>query len=196
MSGFGWLFKPAPHLHSWTLVRGLCCTMAASHANTQSNADQRFGKVHFPVACNEAVQDEFDLALAMLHTFSFAAAAKTFMAVAQKDPDCAMAYWGIAATAIGSLYGGRPGSEALQGEQAVEKAKAIGGKNARESDYVAAVEVFYKGADTLDYGARVRSYANALKAAPSQIPRGSRGRDILRLCPVGARDADRSNLHI
>jgi hypothetical protein len=128
MSGFGWIFKPAPHLRSWTLVLGLCGAMAASHANAQSNADQRFGKVHFPVACNEAVQDEFDLALAMLHTFSFPAAAKTFMAVAQKDPDCAMAYWGIAATAIGSLYGGRPGPEALQGEQAVENAKAIGGK--------------------------------------------------------------------
>ena len=65
MSGFGWIIKPAPHLRSWTLVLGLCCAMAASHANAQSNADQRFGKVHFPVACNEAVQDEFDLALAM-----------------------------------------------------------------------------------------------------------------------------------
>jgi len=170
MSGFGWIFKPAPHLRSWTLVLGLCFAMAASQANAQSNADQRFGKVHFPVACNAAVQDEFDLALAMLHTFSFPAAAKTFMAVAQKDPDCAMAYWGIAATAIGSLYGGRPGPEALQGEHAIEKAKAIGGKNALERDYVAAVEVFYKGADTLDYATRVRSYANALKQLHRKYP--------------------------
>src|SRR5262245_25705952 len=170
MSGFGWLFKPAPHLHSWTLVLGLCCAMAASHANAQSNADQRFGKVHFPVACNAAVQDEFDLALAMLHTFSFPAAVKTFMSVAQKDSDCAMAYWGIAATAIGSLYGGRPGPEALQGEQAVEKANAIGGKNARERDYLATVEVFYKGADALDYAARVRAYADALKQLHHKYP--------------------------
>src|SRR5215471_20764433 len=133
-------------------------------------ARQRFGKVHFPVACNESVQDEFDLALAMLHTFSFPAAAKTFMAVAQKDSDCAMAYWGIAATAIGSLYGGRPGPEALQGERAVEKAKAIGGKNARERDYFATVEVFYKGAETLDYAARVRAYANALEQLHRRHP--------------------------
>src|SRR5262245_49317060 len=132
MSRLGWIFKPAPHLRSCALVLGLCCAMAASHAHAQSNAHQHFGKVHFPLACNAAVQDEFDLALAMLHTFSFPAAAETFKAVAQKDPDCAMAYWGIAATAIGSLYGGRPGPIALEGEQAVEKAKAIGGKNARE----------------------------------------------------------------
>src|SRR5262245_20583687 len=132
MSRLGWIFKPAPHLRSCVL--GLCCAMAASHANAQSTA--RFGKVHFPVACNTAVQDDFDLALAMLHTFSFPAAAETFMAVAQKDPDCAMAYWGIAATAIGSLYGGRPGPMALEGELAVEKANAIGGKNGRESAYI------------------------------------------------------------
>src|SRR5262245_66188284 len=107
MSRLGWIFKPTPHLRSCALVLGLCCAMAAWHAHAQSNAHQHFGKVHFPLACNAAVQDEFDLALAMLHTFSFPAAAETFKAVAQKDPDCAMAYWGIAATAIGSLYGGR-----------------------------------------------------------------------------------------
>src|SRR5262249_24270427 len=183
MSGFGRIFKPAPHLRSWTLVLGLCFAMAASHANAQSNADQRFGKVHFPVACNEAVQDEFDLALAMLHTFSFPAAAKTFMAVAQKDPDCAMAYWGIAATAIGSLYGGRPGPEALQGEQAVEKAKAIGGKNARESDYVAAGGVFYKGADTLDYGGRGGFFSNAFKQLHHKNPQGCEGEKFLTYSP-------------
>src|SRR5262249_8765166 len=158
--------KSAPQLQRFALLISLCLAVATAQANTR----QDFGKGHFPIACNDSVQDEFDLALAKLHTFSFPDAAKTFMAVAQKDPGCAMAYWGIAATAIGSLYGGRPGPEALQGERAVEKAKAIGGKNARESDYVAAVEVFYKGADTLDYGARVRSYANALKQLHHKYP--------------------------
>src|SRR5262245_6840475 len=138
MNVFARMLKSAPQVRPFALLIGFCLAMAAPHAN----AYEQFGKVHFPVACDPDVQDEFDLALAMLHTFSFPAAAKTFMAIAQKDPDCAMAYWGIAATAIGSLYGGRPGPMALQGEQAVERAKAIGGKNARERDYIATVEVF------------------------------------------------------
>src|SRR5262245_40797945 len=58
----------------------------------------------------------------------------------------------------------------LQGEQAVEKAKAIGGKNARERDYIAAVGVYYKGAETLDYAARVSSYANALGQLRRKYP--------------------------
>src|SRR4029434_1308897 len=84
---------------------------------------QQFGEVHFPIACKPDVQREFDLAVAMLHTFSFPAAAKTFTAISQKDPECAMAYWGIAATAIGSLYGGRPGPMALQGKSQSKKPK-------------------------------------------------------------------------
>src|SRR5262245_10575621 len=166
MRPFALTLKSAPQLKRFALLISLCLTVATAHAN----ARQDFGKVHFPIACNDSVQDEFDLALAMLHTFSFPDAAKTFTAVAQKDPHCAMAYWGIAATAIGSLYGGRPGPEPLLGQRAVEKAKAIGGKNARERDYVATIEVFYRGAETLDYAARVRAYANALKQLHRKYP--------------------------
>src|SRR5215467_4346444 len=131
MSTFMWMLKSSPQLWRFAPLIVFCLAMAAPHANARED----FGKVHFPVACNAGVQGEFDLALAMLHAFSFPAAAKTFMAVAQKDPDCAMAYWGLAATAIGSLYGGRPGPMTLEGEIAVEKAKAIGGKTSRERDY-------------------------------------------------------------
>src|SRR5215471_7095635 len=166
MSTFMWMLKSSPQLRRFALLISLCLAVATAHANVR----QDFGKVHFPIACNDNVQDEFDLALAMLHTFSFPAAANTFTAISQQDPECAMAYWGLAATAIGSLYGGRPGPMALQGEQAVEKAKAIGGKNARERDFIAAVGVFYKGAETLDYAARVSSYANALGPLRRKYP--------------------------
>jgi tetratricopeptide (TPR) repeat protein len=137
----------------------------------RANAFQHhFGEVHFPIACNAEVQEQFDLALAMLHTFSFPAAANTFTAVSQKDPECAMAYWGLAATAIGSLYGGRPGPMALQGEAAVKKAQTIGGKTSRERDYIDTIAVFYRGADKLDYAARVRAYAKALEQLHRKYP--------------------------
>src|SRR5262245_36140791 len=131
---------------------------------------EQFGEVHFPVACKAGVQEKFDLAVAMLHTFSFPAAAKTFTAISQEDPECAMAYWGIAATSIGSLYAGRPGPMEVQGKQAVEKAKAIGGKTPRERDYIAAIEVFYMGADEIDYAARAHAYAKALERLHRKYP--------------------------
>src|SRR5262245_23780951 len=170
MIRFVWMHRHAPHVFRYAVVLGLWCAMSTSHANAQSNAHQHFGKVHFPIACSDGVQEQFDLALAMLHTFSFPDAAKTFTAVAQKDPDCAMAYWGIAATAIGSLYGGRPGPMALQGAQAVEKAKAIGGKDERERDYIATIDVFYRDVDKIDFPARVRAYTSALEQLHRKYP--------------------------
>src|SRR5262245_38921132 len=147
MSTFMRMLKSSPQLRRFAPLIVFCLAIATPPANARED----FGKVHFPIACNAGVQGDFDLGLAMLHAFSVPSPAKTCMAVAQQDPDAAMAYWGLAATAIGSLYGGRPGPMALQGEQALDKAKAVGGKNARERDYIAAVGTFYKGARTLGY---------------------------------------------
>ena len=135
--------RSARRLQRAAIVLGVIVVLIARGAPS-ANAQEQFGDVHFPVSCDAGVQKKFDLALAMLHAFSFPAAAKTFSAVSQEDPDCAMAYWGLAATAVGSLYGGRPGPMALQGENAVQKAKAIGAKTARERDYIGSIEVFYR----------------------------------------------------
>src|SRR5262245_46989266 len=152
-----WMLKPARQVRRGALLTCLCVAMIALEA-PRANALEQFGEVHFPVTCKAGVQEKFDLAVAMLHTFSFPAAAKTFTAISQEDPECAMAYWGLAATSIGSLYAGRPGPTELQGKLAVEKAKAIGGKTPRERDYIATIEEFYTDANKIDYDTRVQAY--------------------------------------
>src|SRR5215510_8400527 len=167
-----WILKHRRQLQRGALMICICVAMIALEP-LRANAfqhSQHFGQVHFPIACKPEVQEEFDLGLAMLHTFSFPAAAKTFTDISQKDPGCAMADWGLAATAIGSLYGGRPGPMALAGEAAVKKAQAIGGKTPRERDYIETIAVFYKNADKLDYATRVRAYANALERLHRNYP--------------------------
>jgi tetratricopeptide (TPR) repeat protein len=161
--------RPARQLQRAAMVTSLFVALIANGA-PWANAQDQFGEVHFPVSCDAGVQKKFDLALAMLHAFSFPAAAKKFEAVSREDPDCAMAYWGLAATAIGSLYGGRPGPMALQGEMAVQKAKAIGGKTARERDYILSIEAFYRAAGQIDYPTRTRAYANALEQLHEKYP--------------------------
>jgi tetratricopeptide (TPR) repeat protein len=163
-----WMSTRARH---WRGALMTClCVALASLAAPWANVEEQFGEVHLPVSCRVGVQKEFDLALAMLHSFSFPAAAETFAAVSREDPDCAMAYWGLAATAIGSLYGGRPGPMALQGKLAVERAKAIGGKTPRERDYIGAIEAFYTGADEVGYATRRHAYAHALERLHRKYP--------------------------
>jgi len=61
-----------------------------------------------------AVRDGFNTAVAMYHSFWFPEAIKAFQAVSQKDPSCAMAYWGIAMSQWGNPYGGIKNAEIVK----------------------------------------------------------------------------------
>ena len=162
------LFTRFRHVSMAVLLCGM--TLVGYGQQTKPGPVSGFGQVHLQISCQSEVQERFDQALAMLHTFSFPEATKTFAAVAQQDPDCGMAYWGLAASAVGSLYGGRPGPQASQGEQAAEKAAQVGAKTPRERGYIAAIRVFYKDSRSASYEARARAYATALQRLHQQYP--------------------------
>src|SRR5690242_3842677 len=56
------------------------------------------GHAHMDVSCAPAVAADFDRGLALLHNFWYARALEAFTEVAQRDPQCAIAYWGAAMT--------------------------------------------------------------------------------------------------
>ena len=110
---------------------------ASDLAQGQAAGTEQLGQVHFPVACSADVQQEFDQAVALLHSFAFDPSAKAFAAVSQKDPSCGMSHWGGAMTRLGNPFNWPPSPQAIQeGWAAVEKAKAAGGKTAREQGYI------------------------------------------------------------
>src|ERR1700682_6393114 len=55
-----------------------------------------FGVVHFEISCSRTAQQQFDRAVAMLHSFFYPETDKAFRAMAEQEPSCAMAFWGIA----------------------------------------------------------------------------------------------------
>jgi len=61
-----------------------------------ASEEEKFGEVNFPISCSPAAQGEFNRAVAMLHSFFFPETVIAFAAIAQHEPSCAMAYWGIA----------------------------------------------------------------------------------------------------
>lgn len=55
------------------------------------------GKVHFPITCRDGVtQAFFDQGVGQVHGFWFYEAERSFREVALREPECAMAYWGMA----------------------------------------------------------------------------------------------------
>src|SRR5881296_4445247 len=69
---------------------------------------EKIGQVRFPVSCAAAVQKPFERAVALLHSFWYLEAAKAFTQIAQADPDCAMAYWGLAMTSWTQIWSPPP----------------------------------------------------------------------------------------
>ena len=138
----------------------LASTVTAAAAASDPLA--KLGKVHFPISCTPAAQKEFDRAVALLHSFFYSAAAGQFTTVAETDPACAMAHWGVAMAHWYPLW--HPPSEAAlkKGLAAVDKAKSLGPKTPRERAYVGAIEQFYRGAGTLDHHARAALYEKAM----------------------------------
>src|SRR6185312_17162825 len=50
-------------------------------------ADKQFGSVAFDISCAESVKADFDLAMALLHSFEYDEAEKVFAKIIDKEPD-------------------------------------------------------------------------------------------------------------
>ena len=82
---------------------------AAQEAGHEHVLGDRLGTVEFPVACAEAVQEDFNRAMALYHSFAWSHAGEAFEAIAQEDPTCGMAHWGRAMVMLDHPFLG-PGS--------------------------------------------------------------------------------------
>ena len=79
------------------------CT-ALAHDTPEGKGE--LGKVSFSTSCDPKVQADFDRAVAMLHSFWYSYAEKAFRDVLAKDPNCAIATWGIAAILMSNPLAG------------------------------------------------------------------------------------------
>src|SRR5205823_6156755 len=149
----------------------LTLTLVLSLGVAGATADDKVGTVRFPTSCSTAVQPDFERAVAMLHSFWFQASTNAFVAVAQQDPGCAIAHWGVAMNLLGNPFAWPPSPKALaDGWAAVERAKAAGARLPRERDYVAAIEAFYKDAATVDHRTRALAYRQAMEQLAARYP--------------------------
>src|SRR5215207_2993418 len=105
----------------------------------RGRAGAAFGDVHFPTSCTPAAQQEFDRAVAILHSFWYEEAVQAFTGVTQTDRSCAMGYWGVAMSHWYPLWYPPDESALKAGLSAVEQARTVGAKTQREKDFVGAI---------------------------------------------------------
>ena len=119
---------------------------AALNGSAFGQQDEKLGKLSFPTSCDPKVQAEFERGVAMIHSYWFLIARRTFEGVLRQDPNCAMAYWGIALDLLGnSLATVPPRADAEAAWAALEKAREVGAQDAARARLDRGVERLLPG---------------------------------------------------
>lgn len=133
--------------------------------------EERLGEVDFSISCGPAAQQQFNRAVAMLHSFFFPETVKEFTAIAEKEPSCAMAYWGIAISQRPNpLVGPFPGDVLKRGWEAIEKARVAPQKSEREIAWIEALAVYYQDYATVPQPTRTVNYEAAMARLSARYP--------------------------
>jgi tetratricopeptide (TPR) repeat protein len=145
---------------------------AAQDEHAGHSAGQNSGSVHIPISCSQDAQRQFDRAVAILHSFFYPETVKAFSAIAQAEPSCAMAYWGVAISQRPNPLVPPFSHGALQaGWDAIEKARSARAPTQYERDWIETLSVFFEHYDTLDQKTRTAKYEAAMAKLHDRYPK-------------------------
>jgi hypothetical protein len=130
-------------------------------------SDKKFGSVDFEMTCTEKSKNNFNLAIELLHSFEYDESEKVFAKVIDENPECAMAYWGVAMCNFHALWTPPTEEELIKGSKAIEIANTISKKSERESGYINAIAAFYKDWNKSDHRTRCIRYEKAMETIHS-----------------------------
>ena len=94
------------------------------------------------------MQSDFARGVALLHSFFYEEARRVFTSVAERDPKCAMAQWGIAMTWWHPIWTPPTPDEMRAGKAAIEKAMSMKAGSDRERGFIAALNIYYNTPDS------------------------------------------------
>src|SRR3979490_3224010 len=141
----------------------------AQPALGQSDGNQ-LGTVHFETSCKPEAQKLFDSGMLYQHSFWYRASQRVFEDVLKADPECGIAYWGVALSLLWNPHAPAPVKNLADGAAALAKAKAIGAKTQRERDYLDALGAMYADYEKVDHRTRMQAYAKAMEQLAQRYP--------------------------
>jgi tetratricopeptide (TPR) repeat protein len=133
--------------------------------------EEEVGSVHFSTSCRTDLAENFNRAVALLHSFEYEQARQAFTEISRQDPQCAMAQWGVA---MSHYHGMWDNGDTAAGRAALNQAKRIAASNAkttaRETAYIDALAEIYRedGKDSYAHGQAFEQKMSALQAAYPQ----------------------------
>lgn len=141
----------------------------AQPALGQSDGNQ-LGAVHFETSCKPEAQTLFDRGMLYQHSFWYRASQQAFGDVLKADPECGIAYWGIALSLLWNPHVPTPAKNLAEGADTIAKGKTISAKTQRERDYLDALSAMYADYDKVDHRTRMQAYAKAMEQLAQRYP--------------------------
>jgi hypothetical protein len=135
----------------------------------QSDGNQ-LGTVHFETSCRPEAQKLFDGAMLYQHSFWYRASQRMFEDALKADPECGIAYWGIALSLLWNPHVVTPAKNLADGAAAIAKGKSVDVKSQRERDYLDALAVMYADHEKVDHRTRIQAYAKAMEQLAQRYP--------------------------
>ncbi|QNL22211.1 hypothetical protein HZR84_09770 [Hyphobacterium sp. CCMP332] len=121
-----------------------------------------FGEVSFALSCDLEVRETFDLAISLLHSFEYTEAEKAFVKVLDADPECAMAYWGIAMSNFHSLWLQTGTDYLAKGAKIIEASQSVI-KSEKEEAYLNAIAGFYNDWENVSRQTRINNFERGMR---------------------------------
>ncbi|QCW98939.1 tetratricopeptide repeat protein [Aggregatimonas sangjinii] len=129
----------------------------------------QFGELKFSLSCNYETRDDFDLAVALLHSFQYADAEKAFVKVIDADPDCPMAYWGVAMSIYHAAWFPPSEKDLIKGAKVLAVAKNLA-MDEKQRAYINAIDAFYADWQNVDHNTRALRFEKAMEKIHHDYP--------------------------
>lgn len=155
--------------------------MAQEHQHQHVLTEQELGSVHFVVSCADGLSEAdakgfdaaFNRAVALLHSFQYEHARAAFVDLAEKNPSCAMAQWGVAMSHYHGLWGN---GDMAAGRAAITRAREVAAGNPattlREKAYIEALGEVYAD-DSRNMAAKAQAFEKKMGDLAAANPQDS-----------------------
>ncbi|MEX0740398.1 MAG: hypothetical protein WD071_13730 [Pseudohongiella sp.] len=159
------------------LTLGHHATAQDHNQSTQDASQVGSANVDFRTSCTAATSDDFNRAVALMHSFWFAEAIDVFNGVLAVDENCAIAHWGIALSHWGNPFAGQRNARQLErGQAAVTLAQGTGSPTPRETAYIGAVAELFADNQPANQSQRTLAYENAMRDLTDNYPEDMEGK--------------------
>jgi tetratricopeptide (TPR) repeat protein len=153
-----------------TLAIAVTFWAGMSLAQPAHASDEKLGTVNFETSCKPEAQKLFNQGMLYQHSFWYRASQNVFEDVLKADPQCGIAYWGIALSMLWNPHVPTPAKNLADGAAMIAKGKGVGAGTQRERDYLDALGVMYADFDKVDHRTRIVAYAKAMEQLAQRYP--------------------------